>query len=205
MKRNFLLLVIALPCFLSGQSYDLSAGLRLGTEWGASILFRVPQVHKNFTLETVIQQSTRRDEGRLTFLGRKHHPFLTRRLNIFMGGGIHFGWTNELDPETTQPYQNPWGLTGIVGAEITIGRTNISYDIRPAVNLRGRSTGPVLQTGISVRYVISKRNDIWDRQTERANNRERNKRQRQRRRERRKNDREQNGGGGIWPFNQNNS
>lgn len=205
MKRHFLLLLIVLPGLLPAQSYDLAAGLRFGTEWGGSILFRVPQIHKNFTLETVVQQSANRNEGRLTFLGRKHHPFLTRRLNIFMGGGVHLGWTNELDPETTEPLKNPWGLTAILGAEMTIGRTNLSYDIRPAVNLSGRSTGPALQTGISIRYVISRRNDIWDRKRERANNRERKQRQRQRRRARRQRDRERNGNSGIWPFNRNNS
>ena len=183
----------------------LSAGLRLGTEWGASVLLRLPQVHKNFTLEGVLQQSMSSDEGSLTILGRRHHPFLTRRLNIFMGGGLHFGWTNELDPETAEPLSNPWGINGIVGAELTIGRTNLSYDIRPAIHIGGRSVGPKLQTGISIRYVISKRNDIWDKKRERTNNRNKNKRRRERNRERRRRDREQNGGGGIWPFNRGNN
>ncbi|MEM6395603.1 MAG: hypothetical protein AAF741_04595 [Bacteroidota bacterium] len=205
MKRTFLIFILLWPLLASAQSFDLAAGLRLGTEWGATALFRVPQIHKNFTIEAIAQQSMSKDEGRFTLLGRRHHPFLTRRLNIFMGGGFHLGWTNELDPETAEPFGNPWGLTAIVGAEITIGRTNISYDIRPAVNLGGRSVGPKLQTGISIRYVIAKRNDIWDRKKERTNNRERKKRQRQRRKEKRRREREKNGGGGIWPFNRNNS
>ncbi|MEM7573206.1 MAG: hypothetical protein AAF433_09910 [Bacteroidota bacterium] len=199
MKRLFVLICLINSLFVGAQSYDLAAGLRLGTEWGASVQLRFPYVHKNFVVEGIIQQSMSKDEGNFTLLGRQHHPFLTRRLNIFMGGGLHFGWTNELDPETAEPYGNPWGIDGILGAELTIGRTNLSWDMRPAINFGGGNGGLKWQTGVSVRYVISKRNDIFDKQRERARNKERRQRQRQRNRERRR----ANGGGGIWPFNRN--
>lgn len=169
---------------LFAQTYDLSAGLRLGTEWGASVQLRMPYVHKNFVVEGILQSSFQRDEGQFTLLGKRHHPILSRRLNLFFGAGPHFGWSNELNAEG-EAIRGPLGVSAILGAEITIGRTNLSYDVKPALNISGGSKSFYTQSAISVRYVILKRGTIWDRKKERQRTRDRNKRRRAREREKR--------------------
>lgn len=184
MNKTLLFCLFFLPLTISAQSYDLAAGLRLGTEWGASAQLRMPYIHKNFTVEGIIQQSIQREEGLFTLLGKQHRPILSRRLNLFMGGGIHMGWSNELQSDAS-PVKGPLGITGIIGGEATFGNVNISYDFKPAINVSGGSQRIYSQTAISVRYVIAKRNDIFDQRKERERNRERRKRRRAKKREER--------------------
>ena len=174
-----LLLILGFSHSVNAQSYDAAVGLRLGTDFGATVQLRLPVVHKNFVLEGIIQQSLTKDQGYLTVLGKQHQNVLTRRLNLFYGAGAHVGWSDEPRNEG-EPARNPFGIDGIVGAEITFAKVNISYDFKPAINIRGGDGILDMHTGISVRYVIAKRNTIWDKKKERKNRRERKRRQRER-------------------------
>ena len=174
------ILSFLLSAGLAAQSYDLALGLRLGTEIGATAQLRLPMVHKNFVAEGIIHQSLNRDEGSLTVLGKQHQNLLSRRLNIFYGAGVHVGWTDEINTDTGVKYNRPWGIDGIVGAEATFARVNVSYDFKPAINIGGGQFPVTVQTGISVRYVLSKRHDIWDKKRERERRRDRRRRQRER-------------------------
>ena len=159
-NRIFLLFLFSiLGTFISAQSYNTAFGLRMGTEWGFTAKQRVL---KHTTIEGIFQSSLKREEIMLTVLGEQHFRLLTRRFNVYLGGGFHKGW------RTTEPqyddagnlindYENPFGLTLIGGAEITLGRLNISYDFKPAINLSGGSSPFYYQTGISLRYVLFKR------------------------------------------------
>ncbi|MEM9836859.1 MAG: hypothetical protein AAF828_10175 [Bacteroidota bacterium] len=173
-------LFLLLPTLLLAQSYDAALGLRVGTDMGVSAQLRMPLVHKNFTTEAIIQSSLARDEGQITLLGKQHHPILSRRLNLFMGGGVHFGWSNELEGE--QSAKGPTGLTGIIGGEATFGKINVSYDFKPAINISGGDRVLYTQTAVSVRYVIAKRHSIFDRQGEKERSKRRKKRKRDKRR-----------------------
>ena len=164
---------------INAQSYDAAIGLRLGTDFGATAQVRLPQIHKNFVLEGIVQQSLTKDQGYLTVLGKQHQNILSRRLNLFYGAGAHIGWSDEPRNEG-EPARNPFGIDGIIGAEITFAKVNISYDFKPAINIRGGDGILDMHTGISVRCVIAKRNDIWDKKKERKNRRERKRRQRER-------------------------
>lgn len=188
-----LVCVLLAGTLLSAQSYDLALGLRLGTEIGATAQLRLPQVHKNFVAESIIHQSLNRNEGSLTVLGKQHQNILSRRLNIFYGAGAHIGWTEEINVDTGERYARPFGIDGIVGAEATFARVNVSYDFKPAINIGGGQFPLSIQTGVSIRYVLSKRNDIWDRKKERANNRDRKRNRREREREKRRRQREKEG------------
>lgn len=190
MLRLLLLLLLVSPCFAFAQSYDAALGLRLGTDWGATAQLRVPQFHKNFVLEGIVQSSLQMDQGSLTVLGKQHRPLLSRRLNLFYGAGAHFGWSDELDKETGEPVGRPVGVDGVIGLEATFARVNVAYDFKPAINVGGGSSFLDTQTAVSVRYVIAKRNDIWDKKKEKQNRRDKKKRQRQRRKEDRQRDRE---------------
>lgn len=183
--RSYLLFFgLAVFGTLGAQSYDAAFGLRLGTDWGLTGQLRMPLIHKNFAIEGILQSSFQREEVAITLLGKQHYPLLSRRLNVFLGGGFHTGWNTSAD-ETDQ-YTNPFGIDVVAGAEITLGRFNLSYDFKPAINLVGGEKTVYAQSGLSLRYVIAKRNDIYDKKNERR----RNKNRKQRAREKRKADRD---------------
>lgn len=192
MLRTLLTVTFLLPLLLTAQSYDAAIGLRLGTDWGATAQIRLPQVHKNFVLEGILQSSLTKDEGSLTVLGKQHRPLLSRRLNLFYGAGAHFGWSDELDKDG-ELVGRPIGVDGVIGVEATFAGFNLAYDFKPAINIGGGASFLDTQTAISVRYVIAKRNGIWDKKKEKANRRDKKKRQRTRRKEDRKKDREKSG------------
>lgn len=192
MLRTILTCCLLLPILLTAQSYDSSLGLRLGTDWGATVQLRLPQVHKNFVAEGILQSSLQKDEGSFTLLGKQHQPLLSRRLNLFYGAGAHVGWTDELTKDG-EPAGRPFGVDGVIGMEATFARINVSYDFKPALHVGGGSSFFNAHTAVSVRYVIAKRNDIWDKQKEKQNRRDKKKRQRERRKEDRKKEREKSG------------
>ncbi len=195
MKQFFFLFLYLVSYHLSAQSYDLAAGMRFGTEWGVSAQLRLPMIDKNFVGEAIIQSSISKDEGLFTLLGKQHQPILSRRLNLFMGGGIHAGWSNELKGEVKA--KSPVGITGVMGVEATIGRTNLSYDFKPAINLSGGTNFLYAQTAISVRYVIAKRHDLFDKQKEKDRAQAKRQKKRQKRKEQRLKEREIRGKGRL--------
>jgi len=177
-------MVLGSSTMCRAQSYDLTAGMRLGTDWGLSGQFRVA---KKLTVEGILQSSLQREEILLTALVEQHNPLLTRRFNIYYGAGIHKGWINK-DPEVE--LKDPVGVTMIAGIEITLAKLNISYDIKPAVNISGGEHRFYTQSGISLRYVIAKKNSLF--KVDKKKQRERRKRKRQREREKRKRQRNRN-------------
>lgn len=193
MKARLSLLLPLLLLLTRGpaQSYDFALGVRLGTEWGATAQLRVPQIQKNFVVESIVQTRADGDEGMITLLGKQHRPLLSRRLNLFYGAGLHAGWNNGMDAETGETFNGPKGVTGIVGMEATIGRVNLSYDFKPALNISGGESRLYAQTAISARYVIGKRHSIWDKQNERDMRKRRKVRKRDRRKEQRRRERAQ--------------
>ena len=86
----------------------------------------------------------------------KHNNIVTKGLNIYYGGGLQKGWVLTED----KPYKDPFGVVGIIGAEFNVARLNVSYDIKPAVNLVGGDSPVNLQTGISIRYIFDKRSIV---------------------------------------------
>lgn len=163
--------------------------MRLGTDWGATVQLRVPQVQKNFVVEGILQSSLQRNEGTFTLLGKQHRPLLSRRINLFYGAGVHAGWNNDVDKETGEEIGGPVGVDGVIGLEATFAKINVAYDFKPALNIGGGSQFLYTQTAISVRYVISGRNDIWDKKKETANRKEKKQKQRERAREQKRKDR----------------
>jgi hypothetical protein len=153
MNKLLLLTVsIAFALQLSAQGYDTAFGLRLGTEWGATFKQRLA---KRTTGEFLIQYNNPRKETTLTVLGQQHFPLLVRNFNIYGGGGIHKGFVDADGGDA--PYKDPFGLTLIGGAEVSLGRINVSWDIKPSINVIGGERTIYTHTGVSVRYIIDKR------------------------------------------------
>ncbi|MEL6656830.1 MAG: hypothetical protein AAFP77_07145 [Bacteroidota bacterium] len=177
---------------LQAQSYDLAAGVRLGTDLGISAKLRVPPIDENFTVETIIQTSLEREEGLISVLGEQHFPLITRRVNLYAGGGFHAGWLED-DPDRDPDYKAPAGVSLIAGAEINFKNINISTDFKPAVNLSGGEKRMYSQTAITVRFIPFKRYDIFE------SPRQKRKRKRQQARQQRRQDRAASGKKG-WQF-----
>lgn len=148
-------LVFALFIFslIQAQSYMTAAGIRLGTDWGITLQQRLA---KNTTVEGILQSSLQREELMVTGLVEQHYPILTKGLNVYFGGGVHKGWISQpKDAELTAPeYKDPFGISLVAGAEITLGRINVSYDFKPAFNISGGEQNFYTQTGVSVRYAL---------------------------------------------------
>lgn len=181
-KWLFSLLLLGTSLSVFTQSYDIMAGVRLGTDYGLSIVSRVPPIHKNFTIEAIIQSSFSQNEGLVTLLGSRHIPVLTRRLNFYTGIGPHFGWLEE-DLNRAEDYQAPVGISAIAGLEVNFKHLNLSFDFKPTLNVVGGERTFYSQTAVSARYIIFKRHDIY------ASPREQRQKARQKKRDKRRQDR----------------
>ena len=173
MKRISLFLFFIISTIaLSAQRYGTALGMRLGTDWGLTLQQRLT---KRITIEGIAQSSLQREEVLLTGMVQKHNPILGRRLNLYLGAGLHKGWTSAAEnTETAATVEDPFGVTLVGGIEFTLARINIGYDLKPAINLRGGEKRFYSQSGISIRYVLIK-DKIW-RKKHRKNKRKRRRR-----------------------------
>ena len=159
MKKLLIVIPLILHAtFTFSQSYVTAAGLRLGTDWGLSLQQRVAE---KTTIEAIFQSSLQREEVLITALAERHYPLLYKGLNLYFGAGPHKGWINEPAGEgSTSEYKDPFGITLIGGAELSLGRINLSYDFKPAMNIRGGEESVYIQSGLSVRYVLISNRDL---------------------------------------------
>jgi hypothetical protein len=156
MKRIILLSILGLMALQAdAQSYITAVGARLGTDWGLTLQQRLT---KRLTVEGMAESSFRRDEVMLTALLETHLPLITRHFDIYGGAGIHKGWsTNDRDFVV-----DPFGISLIGGAELTLGRINISYDFRPAINIEGGEKRFFTTQALSLRFVLIKDNIFYE-------------------------------------------
>lgn len=185
-KLTILFLACIITTTANAQSYDLAAGVRLGTDLGLSIKMRVPPLDENFTMEAIIQSSLEREEGMFTFIGAQHFPLITRRLNLYAGGGFHVGWLQE-DPDRLADVTAPAGVSLIGGAELNFKRINISADFKPVINISGGEKRFYSQTAFTLRIIPFQRYDIFE------SPRAKRKRKRQNTRDQRRQDRAKSG------------
>jgi hypothetical protein len=154
------------PLSINAQGYGIAAGLRVGNGIGISYQH---QIAHNTTIEGILQRqtSTSINDATLNVLYEAHKNVLTKGLNIYAGGGVYYTWINRsnLTTETT----NPFGISPIAGAELTIGKFNVSIDFKPTIKLAGGKGVPDIkgfdmQSAFTVRYVLAGRfykNDGW--------------------------------------------
>ena len=166
MKRNVLLTLalLSISTSLPAQKYVTALGVRVGTDWGVTLQQRIA---KHLTIEGIAQSSFQRDEIMLTGLLETHMPFLGRRFNLYLGAGVHKGWlSQDRLGESTLPnkYEDPFGATFLGGLELSLGRLNLSYDFKPAINIRGGTRNFYSQSGLSLRYVLINEKDVKKRQ-----------------------------------------
>lgn len=150
---------------LVAQSYVTAGGIRLGTDWGLTFKQRVAE---HVTVEGILQQSFQREEFMVTALAERHYKVLLNGLNFYFGGGLHKGWNDQPSTfENPDGFKDPFGITAIGGLEISLGRLNIAYDYKPAVNFVGGENRMYMQTGLSARYIFYSNRDLKKKERER--------------------------------------
>lgn len=153
LKPFFICLLFLSICFsnLYAQNYKAAVGIRLGTEVGITGKYRIGE---RSTLEGILQTSFRYPTSQFTVLYERHYPIITKGLNMYLGVGPHIGWY--APPETTTT-DIKFGISPIAGAEITLGKLNLSWDMKPTINLVGGHRILEMETAISVRYILVKK------------------------------------------------
>ncbi len=182
MKRNILIVVFSLLAYLvvDAQTYNNAIGLRVGE--GIGLTFQ-QRVGNKFTLEGILKNQFKKENLKLTVLGRQHFPILFKRFNVYTGGGLHHTWYTGNDPEIIAQ-GNPYGVTLVGGAEISFGRFNVSYDYQPAFNVSGGDKAITHDTAISLRYIITKRPTKLDKwKKERKKKKEKKKKEKEKKKE----------------------
>ena len=155
MKQLLIIFIAFLSTFsVTAQGYNIAGGIRMGTDWGITGKYRIG---KKESIEGIIQSAASKDKDEviITALYEKHNPLISKRFNFYTGAGLHKGWNNTIDGDID--YDNPFGITAIAGIEFNLGRTNVSWDFKPAFNLIGGERKMYTQSGISLRYVFEKR------------------------------------------------
>ncbi len=144
------------------QSYNTAIGVRLGSGAGISLQQRVAN---KTTLEGIVGTKFKDNAYKVTLVAKQHFPILFKRFNVYTGGGVHKGWytggNRTTIDEPANPIENPFGVTLVGGAELSLGKFNISYDFLPSFNFRGGEKAFESSTAVTVRYIL------WERPTQR--------------------------------------
>lgn len=141
---------------LFSQSYNSVAGLRFGNEFGFSFVQRLAN---HTTVEAVASDGLFSDYKYFSLGLRQHHKLITKRFNIYIGGG-YYGKTSSYHKKEEEDFKfSNQGVMGLMGFEMTIHRLNISIDYIPRYMLTKTSSEPKLSadSAISLRYVFWKR------------------------------------------------
>lgn len=142
---------------LEGQTYKNAIGIRVDNS--LSVTYQ-QYITNGWTAEAILHTPFRTsDELGLTLLAEKHRKLLFRGINLYAGGGAHYYWSSTSNDSPKDVGNNVYGLSGIGGAEISIGRVNISADWKPELHLSGDQVRPFEWTGaaISARIILNKR------------------------------------------------
>ncbi len=166
--RTFTLTTLLLStCALAGwaQSYKTAGGIRIDN--GLNLTLK-QHIANGWAAEGILHTSIGSRDLGATLLAEKHHRILFRGINIYYGAGAHYYWQNEPLRQEAPYAENVYGASFIGGAEVSLGRINVSIDWKPELHLNG---GGFDWNGsaISVRYVLAKRErrtardwKVWD-------------------------------------------
>lgn len=153
MKKYSFILLFLLGCLkVQSQSYQVAAGLRLGGGVGISIQ---SLLSRQLSIETQLRHRPSLDYTELALLVKDHHKFAFRRFNMYVGGGMFSGWYSREVPSENSSAD--WGVSLIAGLEVTVGKLNLSVDLRPDINLSGGGQVLSVHSGIGIRTVLVRR------------------------------------------------
>ena len=137
------------------QSYNTAFGFRFGDDLGFSFTQRILD---HTTVDLSASDGLFSEHKFVSLHLRSHYGVITRRFNFFLGGG---GFIRSRQLGTDEVFSNDHikGVSGVMGAEFTLGRINISLDYMPQFILNKDYTGQKLtaDSALSVKYVLWKR------------------------------------------------
>lgn len=149
----FLFLTCLTPLSISAQLYGTAAGVRIGSGLGLTVQ---QQVAPHTTVEGILQSNFSTKDVTVTVLGEQHQGILRRTINVYFGAGLYKTWL-ETDANLKVQPTDPWGLGLVTGIELTLGKLNLSADIKPAIKFAGDGKAIQAPIGISARYVFASR------------------------------------------------
>lgn len=172
LHTRFFFILFALAAFITvpafGQSYKTAAGIRIDNGLNLTVQ---QYITNGWTAEGILHTGFNSKDLGVSLLAEKHHKILFRGINFYGGGGVHYYGRSEATRLENEAAQNVFGLSAIGGAEISLGRFNLSVDWKPELHLSGDQVRPFDWSGasISARYIIEKRErkkvkdwKVWD-------------------------------------------
>jgi hypothetical protein len=152
MYRITLLFVLAIAgTTIQAQKYTTAAGIRVGG--GIGITVQQLLWDKN-TLEAQVQKGFTNNLTLATLLFEQHHGVFSKGTNFYIGAGPHFGHYGSNGKNANAG--GVFGASFIGGLELKLGKTLLSFDLKPMLNLAGGSSFFDSQAGVSLRYVFLK-------------------------------------------------
>lgn len=151
MPKSLFFLFPLLLCTLMGtsnaQSYQWAAGLKLSKFMGISAVYSpAPQ----YSVEGIISKNLWTNEGGFSVIGRYHRKIISRGLNFYGGGGLHYGFYDDVE------LNDFGGLILQGGAEISLGKTNISFNLTPMVGIGSENVKLRIGSDFTLRYILKK-------------------------------------------------
>lgn len=154
MKKIVVLILILASSgvMLNAQHYLLAAGISAGNGFGISVQGRL---YKHASLEMLYKPTMFENPNSLSLVYKKHLSLITDRFNIYGGAGLIQNWNEKISTEDI--LSNNGGLKAVLGAELTLGRYNVSWDFSPELFIWGQKSGRFDSgSAITVRYVLIK-------------------------------------------------
>ena len=147
-----LVFLICLAQMSYSQAYTTVIGGRIADDYGITLKQRIAN---RTSIEGLYYGGFTNDPIFTDVLVQQHMPLISKRLNIFIGAGVGLRWFNddvirEVNKEPVIPF--------VVGADLTVGRLNITADVMPHYILKNEGANELTNNAaISVRYVLIKR------------------------------------------------
>lgn len=142
---SIILLFIANSLF--SQSYKWAAGLKLSKNMGMSVVYS-PVIP--YSAELVLSKNFWTNEAGISLIGRYHRKIISKGFNMYGGGGLHYGFYEDIEK---QAYA---GLLLNGGIELSIGKSNIAFNLTPLVGIGSEEVKFRMGSDISLRYIIEK-------------------------------------------------
>lgn len=132
---------------LSAQSYEWTAGLKLSKFMGISVVYSPVE---NYSFEAILSKNLWTNESGVSLIGRHHKKIITRGLNFYGGGGLHYGMYDDGERD------NFGGLIIQGGAEMSLGKTNLSFNLTPMIGVGGQEMKFRIGSDFTIRYILKK-------------------------------------------------
>ena len=181
--RNLIVILISLLCLApdaNAQTYKHTMGIRLAGGTGSRMVGLTSnyRLAKGLSVEGIIQTNFQ-DNHTGHLLLKRHKGLVSRRFNFYYGAGMSIGSEESYirNPDTrvkTFTYGNQtWGVDLVGGIEFTLLRLNMSFDVKPNINISGRQNWITFQSGMSIRSVLVTRGQANRKKKQKARERKR--------------------------------